>query len=239
MRIAGQEIEVYTDTHHGGWMSTAYLPDGKQVHSAPWDTREGAEHDVYQQALLRLRPTPMFDPTKTYERAVVSRLADRLLEHCGHCPEDSDEPMENPPCPMCSGPGVPLGTLGRRKHFRCQDCGYDFSEDPPPVSEAALKCECSDPLCPACHGHCTKAPVTNLVRTDMDDQTGTLFCRACAADAFDSGLFRDDRGAYIRATTRATRAPRSARPNRYIPPPKASFYPGSGGSAGIGGVTGG
>ena len=33
-------------------------------------------------------------------------------------------------CPMCSGPGVLLGSLGRLNHFRCRNCGWDFSEEP-------------------------------------------------------------------------------------------------------------
>jgi hypothetical protein len=33
-------------------------------------------------------------------------------------------------CPVCGGPGLPLGTLGKRSHFRCQDCGIDFSDSP-------------------------------------------------------------------------------------------------------------
>lgn len=32
-----------------------------------------------------------------------------------------------PHCPVCSGDGVPLGTLGRLRWFRCRDCGMNFS----------------------------------------------------------------------------------------------------------------
>jgi transposase-like protein len=30
-------------------------------------------------------------------------------------------------CPVCGGPGMELGTLGNRQHFRCRNCGMDFS----------------------------------------------------------------------------------------------------------------
>jgi len=39
------------------------------------------------------------------------------------------DPDENPTCPQCGGPGVPLGTLGKLAHFRCRNCGWDFSAD--------------------------------------------------------------------------------------------------------------
>lgn len=34
---------------------------------------------------------------------------------------------DNPPCPMCGGPGEPLGTLGSLDHFRCRNCGAQFN----------------------------------------------------------------------------------------------------------------
>ena len=42
---------------------------------------------------------------------------------------DEEEPEDNPECPVCAGPGVPLGTLGRLSHFRCRNCGIDFSRN--------------------------------------------------------------------------------------------------------------
>lgn len=37
-------------------------------------------------------------------------------------------------CTVCGGPLVLLGTLGRRRHYRCQDCGLDQSETAGPVA---------------------------------------------------------------------------------------------------------
>lgn len=64
-------------------------------------------------------------------------------------------------------------------------------------------CECGDVGCPVHKGkeHCEKGARVCLRRVDMDDETGTLFCEACAADAQDSGLFGDhDIKAWIHAT---------------------------------------
>jgi hypothetical protein len=57
-----------------------------------------------------------------------------------------------------------------------------------------VKCECGDS---GCHAHlgkeeCRHLATTILYRVDMDDQTGTAFCEACADDAYESGLFTDD-----------------------------------------------
>ena len=32
-------------------------------------------------------------------------------------------------CPMCGGPGVSLGQLGRLHHYRCRNCGVGFSHE--------------------------------------------------------------------------------------------------------------
>ena len=42
-----------------------------------------------------------------------------------------------PSCPTCGGPGMPLGQLGRRTHFRCRNCGMDFSHEAHPDDVAA------------------------------------------------------------------------------------------------------
>jgi rubredoxin len=38
--------------------------------------------------------------------------------------------MENE-CPMCDGPPVLLGTLGRITWLRCRDCGWQYEADGP------------------------------------------------------------------------------------------------------------
>lgn len=55
-------------------------------------------------------------------------------------------------------------------------------------------CGCSDPGCPVHPGKslCPNRADTTLYRVDMEDETGTMMCEACASDAFDSGLFTDE-----------------------------------------------
>lgn len=54
------------------------------------------------------------------------------------------------------------------------------------------QCECTDPGCGHCEGRCEKRGTTTLYRVDMDDYSGTLMCRGCTDDAWESGLFTDD-----------------------------------------------
>lgn len=56
-------------------------------------------------------------------------------------------------------------------------------------------CECSDRLCPAHKGseNCVERAIVILYRIDMEDNTGTAFCEACASDALDTGLFSDSK----------------------------------------------
>lgn len=51
------------------------------------------------------------------------------------------------------------------------------------------RCECADPGCPVCHGHCDQDSATTLYRVDMEDVTGTPMCAGCAEDAMKSGVF--------------------------------------------------
>ena len=43
--------------------------------------------------------------------------------------------MTTSPCPVCPGLGHELGALGRLIHFRCRDCGMQFSQDAALVDE--------------------------------------------------------------------------------------------------------
>lgn len=45
--------------------------------------------------------------------------------------------LHAPTCPMCTGQGVLLGSLGLRTWFRCRQCGWDFSRVRRPRHPAA------------------------------------------------------------------------------------------------------
>ena len=53
-------------------------------------------------------------------------------------------------------------------------------------------CECTDGGCPCCHGECEAVGVATLYRCDMADETGTLFCEGCSADALEAGVFTSE-----------------------------------------------
>ena len=43
--------------------------------------------------------------------------------------EEDRSDAVSPECPECSGPGHFLGKLGKRVHYRCCNCGIDFSHE--------------------------------------------------------------------------------------------------------------
>jgi transposase-like protein len=54
--------------------------------------------------------------------------------------------MRTPHCPLCTGPSIPLGVLGRLAYWRCAACGAQYSKQMPgpalksrPLPVAALK----------------------------------------------------------------------------------------------------
>lgn len=56
--------------------------------------------------------------------------------------DDDDSDMDMPPeCPACGGPGGVLGSLGRRTHYSCRNCGMEFSQQPdePTPAKGAAK----------------------------------------------------------------------------------------------------
>ncbi len=44
---------------------------------------------------------------------------------------DSEEQAfwEGPGCPVCEGPPVHLGTLGKIEHWTCRNCGMQYSTE--------------------------------------------------------------------------------------------------------------
>lgn len=71
-------------------------------------------------------------PDCGWEGEVLDMAVDGDKRYCPDCDEllidDSEElEPESVACPECGGDGVLLGNLGRREHFRCRDCGIDFS----------------------------------------------------------------------------------------------------------------
>lgn len=83
-------------------------------------------------AQTHLGENPRYYPKKRKPKGALEVLRWMKQEHCGHCPEDEPGDVTEAECPMCGGPGVLLGKLGSRVHFRCRNCGMDFSQGPRP-----------------------------------------------------------------------------------------------------------
>jgi DNA-directed RNA polymerase subunit RPC12/RpoP len=45
-------------------------------------------------------------------------------------PDWSEEEEDTYACPVCDGPSDELGPLGNRIHYRCVNCGTDWSRQP-------------------------------------------------------------------------------------------------------------
>lgn len=235
MKVGEHEIEVVTQRYHGGWMSVAYLPDGKQVASAPWNTREAAEHDVYQQALMRLVPAPEFDATKTYEDAITSRRADGLLEHCGHCPEDFTKRGQarmrkllarRPDLirkKVAEGMMRPTQKQIGRRDFAIADTGSAPPKRPRKswLRKPAVRIEAPP----------SEAEIAYWMKYGHNRVDAKI-------RALDYRKERAERQKRMRQIYgRNYKSPPEPWETEALPPPKAEFYPGGGGSAGVGGIT--
>ena len=93
-------------------------------------------------------------------------------------------------CPMCP-PWAKYPEFGGQTTWTCLDkpeeeagAEQSFAESvqqeaeqllpaPEQESEPKIPCECGDPGCPVCHGHCRNRATCNLRRVDMEDRTGT------------------------------------------------------------------
>lgn len=58
----------------------------------------------------------------------MDNLGDVGLEKVAQEESDEEESMPEADCPVCGGPGVPLGGLGNLMWYRCRNCGMDFNQ---------------------------------------------------------------------------------------------------------------
>jgi hypothetical protein len=95
-------------------------------------------------------------------------------------------------CSQCGGPLVPLGSLGKRKHYRCRNCGMDSSKTSMRKKADGTCQKCGTPLnqagmCPTCNSSAEQqqaqtsqmAPTTALSATDLDKRKGARHKDGC------------------------------------------------------------
>ena len=138
-------------------------------------------------------------------------------------------------CPKCP-PWAKYPEFGGQTTWTCLDQPPGAEETVGPQEQAfaesikqeadllleAVACQCADPACPVCGGHCDRPATTNLRRADMDDRSGTMFCSGCSEDAMSSGLFMPSVAGYIAGTRRGAIPPKAA---HGMPPPPPSLPP--------------
>lgn len=130
-----------------------------------------AEPAQHNPDLLLPRPTqaPQTAPCPNCGAPIAPFILEHDLRcpHCGKVPSEAKiaslnhkeaHPFEldledsSAECPICGGPGMPLGRLGRRMHYRCRNCGMDFSKEEPLIDPNAARDFLRD-VGPHFHGH--------------------------------------------------------------------------------------
>lgn len=71
-------------------------------------------------------------------------------------------------CPQCGGAGVPMGALGTRDHYRCRDCGWDYSVSVANVRVFAPEYEMACAVCGSLHDE-DYCPVCEEFSQDTDN----------------------------------------------------------------------
>lgn len=76
------------------------------------------------------RPCPICNPHGLFPIRKAHNKSVGIIGYLALRKSDGDDDADDHPsgsCPICGGPGVHLGNLGARTHFRCRNCGMDFS----------------------------------------------------------------------------------------------------------------
>jgi hypothetical protein len=104
--------------------------------------------------------------------------------------EDFGDFYQEAACPMCSGEGSPIGTLGNTAHYRCQNCGWTFSNqetiaDDEQLNESIvtemIHCEGCDSdhytnSPEQCYSKCGAGPFCNVCQDDHNGQCNECVC---------------------------------------------------------------
>jgi hypothetical protein len=90
VKVGDYDIEVTSTRIDGGWQSTASLPNGQKVISAPKSNQHDADRDVFDQAKARLYPQRAFDINRPTESMNIEEKEKWLKgavnpKHKGYC----------------------------------------------------------------------------------------------------------------------------------------------------------
>lgn len=101
--------------------------DGEKDEDNEEEDAEPADDVLDEDELLALEGEGILASAKKL-REISARLAKVQATKKVVADHDEEEHEDTQECPACEGTGEGMGSLGSRKHYRCRDCGIDFSK---------------------------------------------------------------------------------------------------------------
>ena len=153
----------------------------RQQSRARRETRRNAALTLLTLALLLASAGALAIPGIALASVPIIPTRKRDRRECTiHCDCNNPPPPEYdsaPGCPVCSGPGIPLGSLGNIFHFSCRDCGMGFHSEVRKTPDDWNE-EREDRLRDAAYGACL-----SCLRSIPQDSNGNEDIFPCDSDA--------------------------------------------------------
>lgn len=214
MKIGDFDVEITSGRISGGWQAVGILPNGKKLQSAPCSSREDAEHDVKQQAEANLYPQRRYDVNRPFESMKLGE--NKFLkgainpEHKGYC-----TPMSKSTC-----------TPRRKALARRFKKGGDLHNESLSDADMAIVMHQADQLLEDARDYLELSLDGNQI-----ERPECPYCGGEQSEPVGEGRHKcpNCNGVFAANVNQYPAGP--------LPPKKASFYPGGGGGAGVGGVS--
>lgn len=117
---AREYVQEYSG--HGTKVDQVFSPEQRAQVAADLARYLEGEYKAGNRYTKQVPPkTPKTEPAKGTAKKKDAKSKNESFD------DDDGEPA--PDCPICGGPGGLLGSLGRRTHYTCRNCGMQYSND--------------------------------------------------------------------------------------------------------------